>query len=107
MNSQQQNIVSLANKIIMQDIDKNTFELAFGSAFDFDSEDDYDVLINCLTDIANGEEANIKSEFLDYIVGLALDGAAYCLYDKPIEQFYDNFTTYQEMVDGVLVEVVT
>lgn len=96
-------VIDLAKRILDQDVDMYTFDTAFGSKFDFDDESDYEVLMIALAEIECGNYSDLK--LINFIVLLALDAAAYCLYDLEISELLSDYYDELDMANEVLDEV--
>lgn len=96
-------VIDLAKRILNQDVDTYTFEVAFSGDFDFDDESDFEVLMTVLADIESGSYSDLK--LTHFVVMLALDAAAFCLYDLGIEELlsdsYDELYMANEVLDEI------
>lgn len=91
-------VVELARKILLQECDTHTFDVAFGKAFIDVSEDQHEFLLTSLEEIELGIcDEGIKSQ----LILLALDAAAFCLFDCELEEFYDHSIDLVLMVQDV------
>lgn len=93
--------VELARKIVLQDVDVNTFNLTFGYYIDY-SEDKYEWIIATLEDIEKG----VCDEILKgAIIREALEGACWCLYDCELEEILDDRVSEQKQISGLISQV--
>lgn len=79
MKDKQHEVISLAKKILKQDVDTYTFELAFGKDYINVSDDAYEFLISSLEDIEYGRGIDCKLKHS--LAHAALEAAAFVLHD--------------------------
>lgn len=100
MQSKQHEVVSLAKKILKQEVDTYTFELAFGKDYINVSDDAYEFLISSLEDIEYGRGIDCKLKHS--LAYAALEAAAYSLYDCELEEI----TPADENANRLVLEVL-
>jgi len=93
--------VELARKILLQEVDNYTFNIAFGRYIN-DSDEKYEWILSVLEDIENRE---CDLELQRAITIEALESAAYCLFDVELEELLDARSLEQIQIDSMVVEV--
>ncbi len=96
--NKQEAVIELAKKILSEDTDTNTFDLAFQSFRE--SDDEWEILISSLEQIQSDTISDQK--MAEFLVGLALDAAAYCLYSAELQELYSDDCGEKCMINRVL-----
>lgn len=95
-----ENVVGLAYKIMLQDVDTDTFNLAFQDYVDDDYK--FELLLSWLDDI---EKGNCEKTLKDSLIIEALDAAVFCLYDCEIEEILEDDESYGTQIRQMVMEV--
>lgn len=104
LEEKQDKVVELAVKIIQQDVNNETFCIAFEQEF-LQTDEDEVTLFQVLEDLVGITDASgYDPELQDFVVELALEAACFCLYDANLDDVFPE--DYQEAFDRVYEQLI-
>lgn len=104
LEEKQDKVVELAVKIIQQDVNNETFCIAFEQEF-LQTDEDEAILFQVLEDlVGNNDASGYDPDLQDFVVELVLEAACFCLYDTNLDDVFPE--DYQEAFDRVYEQLV-